>query len=153
MNDLHGKKEICSRALCLTLALAIPSAHGCRLAGERAANNWARVAVGMKQSEVLDQLGEPDAVVRESEHVIWIYRYRYGSGLVYWTGKVLYAVVIVPLAILGSRGGIHFGSSGRDTSNEEHLQFRIYFHPGPDSSAFWISPPEPITEMPGEEAS
>jgi len=135
----------CPVACVLSVCLAL-SASGCYTAQQWAADDEARVELGMTMEEVLYQLGDPDVVVKgdPGTDTEWIYRYDSGPSAAAYVLLIVFAVAVIAVLVLASAKGGGGGSFGGFGGGGDGPPFQIKIHFGPNGHVVDVSPPHPV---------
>lgn len=120
-----------SREIAILLSACLfASATGCTSSVRWAEKAHERVAPGMTEAEVRDEIGEPQQILRgdPGQPQTWVYQFESGPSVAV---TLLLAILLIGLLVLvlfskgGGGGGIH-GGGGDDPLAE----FRVHFDPG-----------------------
>lgn len=116
----------------LLSACLLASASGCTPAGRWAEVARDRIAPGMADDQVRDEIGDPAQIVQgeTGQPFFWIYRYESGPSTVAVIFLVILFVGVVVLILAaaskGGGGGLNVGGGGG--SDDDLAEFQVHFN-------------------------
>ena len=116
-----------ARELAILLsACMFAGTSGCAPAARWAEVARDRVAPGMTENQVRDELGEPVQIVQgdPGQPVLWIYRFESGPTTVGFIVLVILFAGFIVLGVLAGHASLNFSG---DTADEDLAEFQVQF--------------------------